>query len=167
MKRKNFTVLIAEDDHNDQQLIKLAFEKISSGVTLQFVNGGQETIAYLQGQGQFADRFQFPYPTFLMTDLKMPSGDGFSVLGFLKSKPEFAIIPTVVLSASGDLDDIKKSYILGASAYLIKPQEFAELQRLLRVLLSFWGACEVPEVSATGKRLKTKSAGKLGERIPQ
>ena len=43
----------------------------------------------------------------------------------------------------------------------------AELERLLRLLLDFWSACEVPEVSATGKRLETQSAGKLGERIQQ
>ena len=57
--------------------------------------------------------------------------------------------------------------MLGASAYLLKPQEFAGLQQLLKLLLGFWNACEVPEVSAAGKRLKTESAGKLGERIEQ
>jgi CheY-like chemotaxis protein len=167
MKRKNFTVLIAEDNTDDQELIRLAFEKASSGVNLQLVSSGEETIAYLEGRREFADRKQYPYPTFVITDLKMPLEDGFSVLGFLKSKPDFAVIPTVVLSASADLDDIKKSYILGASAYMLKPQEFAELERLLRLLLDFWSACEVPEVSATGKRLETQSAGKLGERIQE
>jgi DNA-binding NarL/FixJ family response regulator len=71
----------------------------------------------------------------------------------------------VVLSASADPDDIKKSYILGASAYLLKPSAFEELQRLLKVLLDFWMACEVPEVDLAGKRVRTESRGKLGARF--
>ena len=168
MKRRTFTILLAEDDDNDRALIRLAFERAAPGteVNLQCVSTGQEAIAYLQGTGEFADRKRYEYPTFIITDLKMPL-DGFSVLQFLKTTPEFAIIPTVVLSASADLDDIKKSYILGASAYLLKPHSLQELQRLLKLLVDFWSACEVPEVDIQGKRLSTDSAGKLGERFPQ
>ena len=46
----------------------------------------------------------------------MPRVDGFAVLEFLKRNPEWAVIPTIVLSASSDRDDIKKSYMLGASS---------------------------------------------------
>ena len=167
MKRQTFTLLVVEDDTNDQMLIRLAFEKTGTDIGLQFVSSGQEAIAYFQGKGKFADREQYEYPSYILTDLKMSNGDGFSVLQFLKSKPEFAIIPTVVLSASSDLDDIKKSYVLGASAYLVKPQVQKELQGLLKVLLDFWRVCEVPEVDVTGKRLPTEGRGKLGERFEQ
>ena len=97
----------------------------------------------------------------------MPRGDGFSILAFLKSTPQSAIILTVVLSASGDLDDVKKAYIMGATAYVIKPLQYDELARIIRVLVDFWMLCEVPKVDEAGKRLPTKSAGKLGERFLQ
>jgi CheY-like chemotaxis protein len=71
------------------------------------------------GEGKFSNRTEFAYPTFIMTDLKMPSADGFAVLEFLKGNPEWAVIPTIVFSASSDLDDIKKAYMLGASSYHI------------------------------------------------
>ena len=106
-------------------------------------------------------------PSFLLTDLKMSRGDGFSLLAFLRSTPNSAIIPTVVFSASDDLDDIKEAYMLGSSAYFIKPHQHDELTRIVRVLVEFWMLCEVPEVDEAGTRRLTESAGKLGERFPQ
>lgn len=165
MKRQTFTILVAEDDANDQALIAMAFEKANPKIHIQLVISGQEAIAYLEGRGAFADRSRYEYPSFIITDLKMPNGDGFSVLESLKSKPAFVVIPTVVLSGSADLDDIQRSYILGASAYLVKPQALQDLERLLKLLLDFWMACEVPQVDPAGKRLQTESRGKLGERF--
>jgi CheY-like chemotaxis protein len=167
MKRPNFTILVVEDDPNDRLFIQRAIEAMGVPTKLRVVTCGEEAIAYLKGEGQFADRAQYQYPSFLITDLKMPHGDGFSLLAFLKSTPQSAIVPTVVLSASGDLDDIKKAYMMGASAYFIKPSQHDELERIIKCLNDFWMLCEVPEVDDAGKRLRTESGGKLGERFPE
>lgn len=165
MKTKNITILAVDDSPDDQALMTRAFRL--NGVTchISWASGGNEAIAYLNGDGQFADRTRFPYPTFIMTDLKMPDGDGFSILQHLKSKPEWAVIPTVVFSGSADLDDIKRSYMLGAGSYLVKRGNFAEMRRLLKVFYDYWLECETPAIDATGKRLDTESKGKLGERF--
>ena len=126
-----------------------------------------ENFALPEGQGKYSDRTLFAYPTFITTDLKMPGADGFAVLEHLKEHPAWAIIPTVVLSASRDLDDIKKSYMLGASSYLVKPASPDALRQMLKVLHDYWMTCEVPEVDSTGKQLLTESKGKLGERFAQ
>jgi CheY-like chemotaxis protein len=97
----------------------------------------------------------------------MPAEDGFSVLAHLKRNPEWAIIPTVILSGSRDLDDIKKAYMLGASSYHVKPDTLDALRKQLRVLHDYWMTCEVPQVDTTGQQLPTNSAGKLGERFTQ
>ena len=83
----------------------------------------------------------------------MAPGDGFSVLDYLKSTPHSAIIPTVVLSESKDVNDIKKAYTLGASAYLLKSAQPDEFARLLHLLVAFWMVCEVPEVDLAGQRV--------------
>jgi CheY-like chemotaxis protein len=167
MKKYHATILIVEDDPNDQFLIETAFRKIGVKDPIQVVSDGTEAIAYMMGEGKYADRKKFAYPTFVITDLKMPGNDGFAVLEFLKSNPEWAIIPTIVLSASSDPDDIKKSYMLGASSYHIKPNDPEKLRNQLAVINSYWLTCEVPEVDITGKQLRTDSAGKLGERFAQ
>src|SRR5687768_9587818 len=167
MKKLHPTILIVDDDQNDQFLIKNAFKKIGVTDPIHAVGDGAEAIHYMMGEGKYADRRKFAYPTFILTDLKMPRKDGFAVLEFLKGNPEWAVIPTIVFSASMDLDDIKKAYMLGASSYHVKPPSLAELVQQLVVLHAYWMTCEVPEVDVSGRQLHTESRGKLGARFPQ
>jgi CheY-like chemotaxis protein len=167
MKNPRFTILVAEDDANDRLLLQRAIEAVAVSAELRLVTCGEEAIAYLKGEGPFEDRAQHQYPSILITDLKMPRGDGFSILAFIRSRPQSAIILTVVLSASSDLDDVKKAYQMGATAFVIKPLENVELARTMRVLVDFWMLCEVPEADEAGRLLVTESTGKLGERFPE
>jgi CheY-like chemotaxis protein len=167
MKSYHSTIMVVDDDSNDLLLIERAFRKIGVTDPIHTINGGQAAIAYMKGEGQYADRNRYKYPTFITTDLKMPGVDGFAVLEHLKNNPEWAVIPTVVLTSSRDLDDIKKSYMLGASSYHVKPASAEDLRAQLKVLHDYWMTCEVPEVDSTGRQLRTESAGKLGERFAQ
>jgi CheY-like chemotaxis protein len=167
MKKYHATILIVDDDPNDQLFIQHALRAIGVTDPIQVVSDGVEAIAYMMGEGKFSDRAKFAYPTFVITDLKMPNADGFAVLEFLKGNPEWSVIPTIVMSGSSDVDDIKKSYMLGASSYHIKPHSPQELRDQLGVINAYWMTCQVPEVDITGKQLRTDSVGKLGERFPQ
>ena len=167
MKKYHATIMVVEDDRNDAVLIENAFRKIGVTDPIQVVADGAEAIAYMMGEGKYADREKYAYPTFVITDLKMPKSDGFAVLEFLKNNPEWKVIPTIVLSASADVDDIKKAYMLGASSYHVKPQTTEALRNQLAVINAYWMTCQVPEVDITGKQLHTNSQGKLGERFPQ
>src|SRR5579871_2479249 len=133
MKKYYATIMVIEDDPNDQFLIVQAFKTIGVTDPIQVVSDGADAIAYMMGEGKYADRQKYAYPTFIITDLKMPKADGFEVLEFLKDNPEGKSNSTIVLSASSDPDDIKKSYMLGASSYHIKPQKHEELQNQLAV----------------------------------
>ena len=167
MKKFHATLFIVEDHLGDQRLIEHAFRQIGVTDPIQIVGDGAEAIAYMMGEGQYSDREAYAYPTFVITDLKMPRVDGFGVLEFFKGNPQWSVIPTVVFSGSTDLDDIKKSYMLGASSYHVKPQGLDAFEKLIAVLHDYWLTCEVPEVDITGKQVPTNSAGKLGARIPQ
>lgn len=165
MKSDHPTILVIQDKGIETNLIQPAFRKIGVTDPVHFLSGGRQAIAYMMGEGKFADRKQFAYPTFVLTDLHMSDGDGFSVLEFLKTNPEWAIIPTIVLSQSADLDDIKSSYLLGASSYHIKPESASGMTHLLLILHAYWMTCEVPEVDRTGRQLTTDDRGKLSERF--
>jgi len=166
MRRENLTILVVDDSEEDRILLRRALKNCDiHGVSVQTASSGNDAIAYLRGIGPYKDRSRFPYPTFLLTDLKMPNGDGFTVLEHLKTTPQSAVIPTVVLSASADADDVKRAYSLGASAYLVKPTDLSALTTMIEKLMAFWMICEVPEVDLAGVRLDTESSGKLGERF--
>jgi two-component system response regulator len=167
MKSRKPSILIAEDDQDDRLLMKAALDKVGVQFPVLFVNNGLEAIQYLNGDGQYADRQKFPFPTTIFTDLKMPLMDGFAVLEHVKHNRQWAVIPLVVLSASEDLDDIKRSYLLGASAYHIKPHNPKELRELLDRLMKYWAMVEAPQVNEKGEMVGTVSLGKLGERFGQ
>ena len=166
MKRNNLTILAADDSEEERILLERTINTCAiPGVSTQIMHSGNEVIAYLSGIEPYNNRKQFPYPTFLLTDLKMPDGDGFKILAHLKNRPLSAIIPTVILSSSTDSDDIKKAYSLGASAYLVKPVNISAFTAMIKNLMEFWMNCEVPEVDQAGAQLKTESLGKLGEQF--
>lgn len=167
MKKYHSTILIVDDNPHDLTFIEEAFRAIGVTDPIHSVKGGQDAIDYMMGRGPYADRSKYSYPTFITIDLKMPGKDGFSVLEHLKNNPDWAIIPTVILTSSRDLDDIKKAYMLGASSYHVKPASLDGLRQQLKVLHDYWMTCEVPEVDSTGHQLPTNSRGKLGERFDQ
>ena len=167
MKKLHRTILVIDDNEDDQFLIKNALTKIGVTDPIHLLDDGVDAIAYMMGEGKYADRRKYAYPTFILTDLKMPRKDGFAVLEFLKQNPEWAVIPTIVFSASSDLDDIKKAYMLGASSYHVKPRTHGALVHQMLVLHAYWMTCEVPEVDSSGRQVRTESSGKLGERFPQ
>jgi CheY-like chemotaxis protein len=167
MKNYYATILVVDDDPKDLHLTEHALRQIGVTSPIHLCYDGADAIAYMMGEGKYADREKFAYPTFIITDLKMTGEDGFAVLKHLQSNPEWSVIPTVVLSASRDLDDIKKSYMLGASSYHVKPQSPDALRQQMKVLHEYWLTCEVPEVDLSGRQLHTDSKGKLGERFDQ
>jgi|SRR5688500_7851489 len=167
MKHQHFTVLVAEDSEDDQFLIRKAFTQACPGCDVEIVHDGEVAIQYMMGEGKFGDRTKFRYPSFIITDLKMPRADGLAVLEFLKKNPDWSVIPTVVLSGSANEDDVRRSYMLGASSYHVKPATNKELQELIQNLVGYWRTCEVPAIEKSGRRIRTDSTGRLGERYPE
>jgi CheY-like chemotaxis protein len=165
-EQRLLNILLVDDDLDARDLLLLAFERIGIASRVSCVNSGNEAVAYLRGEGAFSDREQFAYPSLLITDLKMADGDGFRLLEQLRTTPRHRVVPTIVMSASSDADDIRKSYMLGATSYFVKPTGFEALERLLRLLYEVWLLAELPAVDATGRQVDTNSKGKLGERIP-
>ena len=164
MKAQKFTLLIVDDDEEARYLAQHTFEGLATRYKVQLAGNGEEAIAYLQGDGKFADRQRFEFPSYIITDLNMAPGDGFTLLEFLKDNPALSVIPVVMLSSSDDPDDIRQAYLLGASSYLVKPRTLAGLKVLLRKVHEYWSECEVPEVDADGYAVHTSSVGRAGAR---
>jgi two-component system, response regulator len=167
MNNRQITILAVDDDPNDRMFIERCLRKVAPTSVIHLLEGGHEAIAYLMGEGKFSDRGAFAYPTFIITDLKMPGADGFAVLEHIKGNPAWAVIPTVVLSASAHPDDVRTAYLLGASSYQQKPTDFDDLMEQMKTLHAYWMNCLVPEVDISGKQVPTDPRGKIGERFPQ
>ncbi len=102
------------------------------------VEDGQQLVDYLSAIGIYADRNAYPLPGLLLLDLKMPRKGGFEVLVWLKSRPDLAELPVVVLSSSAQDSDIQQAHELGADGYQIKPHNADDLVEILRQLHARW-----------------------------
>jgi CheY-like chemotaxis protein len=131
-------ILLADDDENDVLLMRRAFNKAHITNPIHAVGDGEEAVAYLNGEGGFADRNQFPVPCLMLLDLKMPKKNGFEVLRWIRSHPALKRLPVVVLTSSKEVRDINLAYDLGANSYLVKPPDFQDLIRMMKSLEGYW-----------------------------
>jgi CheY-like chemotaxis protein len=117
-------VLLAEDEESDVLFMQRAFRKSGVRSSLIVVRDGRETVAYLEGQGKYADRQNYPEPSLLLLDLKLPVMDGFEVLEWIQERARWRDgLPVIVLTSSGQESDRKRALDLGAHGYLIKPAD--------------------------------------------
>ncbi len=168
MKPAPHRILVVDDDVDERFLTQRSLAKVVAiGAVINVVSSGDQAIAYMLGDDAYADRIKYPFPTLVITDLHMEDGDGFDVLDFLQQNPEWSIIPRIVYSSSNDEDDVRTAFLLGASAYHVKPATPAEMEKLLRNLVEYWSTSEIPPVDETGRVMLTQSMGRLGERFTQ
>ena len=132
------TILVAEDNEDDVLLLKRAFDRVHLDIDLRFVGDGEEGIAYMQGTGHYSKRSDFPIPHLILTDLKMPKVNGFDFLSWLREHAESQCTPVVVLSSSGDRNDINRAYKIGANSFLTKPMALGDLEELVQTLHHYW-----------------------------
>lgn len=143
MDRK-LLILVAEDSDDDALLLQRAFQKNGINNPVHVCTNGADAIAYLQGTGKYSNREVFPFPSVIISDLKMPVSDGFDILSWLQNHPECHVIPVIILSASAEEKDVKRAYQLGANAYMQKPGHFNDLVTQMKKLFDFWAACVKP-----------------------
>ncbi len=138
MKIPHETILLVEDDPNDIVVVRRAFAKANLVNPIQVVTDGDAAVAYLSGQGPYADREQYPMPVLVLLDLKLPRRSGFEVLEWLKQQPGLKRIRTVVLTSSSRIPDINRAYDLGANSYLTKPVAFEAVIDMVKTLNLYW-----------------------------
>ena len=118
------TVLIADDNPSDIDLIQLAFEENRLVADFLTANDGLAAIALLPTAA----------PGLFLIDIKMPRADGFEVLRAIRGERRFDGVPVVVMSSSAAEHDRQRAFALGATRYWVKPARFHESIALVATL---------------------------------
>jgi two-component system, response regulator len=132
------TILMADDDPDDRQMTKEAFEESRLANDLRFVEDGVQLMDYLRRRGKYKNPAHSPRPGLILLDLNMPKKDGRQALKEIKSDPRFKQIRVVVLTTSSAEEDIQRCYELTAASFITKPVTFDALLEVIRTLGKYW-----------------------------
>jgi two-component system response regulator len=133
---KPLQVLVVDDDPGDAALVESAFADQLVPTELHHVEDGAEALAFLRREDGYSDA---PRPDLILLDLNMPRVDGRQTLAEVKTDPEFQAIPVVVFTTSATPDDVLDSYTAHANAYVSKPIDLHEFERVLAEIRAFFG----------------------------
>lgn len=133
----NKTVLLVEDNPDDEALTLRAFKRNNIANTVDVARDGAQALDYLFKTGAYADR-PGGLPQVVLLDLKLPKIDGLEVLRRLRADPRTKKLPVVVLTSSREDQDVIASYDLGVNSYVRKPVDFAQFSEAVRVLGFYW-----------------------------
>jgi CheY-like chemotaxis protein len=133
---ENLPVLLVEDQPDQALLVQDALKEDSDFRLLQVLQSGEEAIAYLSGEGKFADRAAHPFPFLMLLDLNMPGIGGFGVLRWLQTRPDVnEKLHTVVLSSIQSSREIERAGELGAKQFWVK-SDWMLLRQKMRDLIA-------------------------------
>jgi CheY-like chemotaxis protein len=123
------TVLLAEDDLDDQELLEEAFNEINPDILLLSFSSGKKFIQTLENLGYL--------PDMIIVDYNIPEMNGAEILSHLKTRPEYDAMAKIVWSTSNSPFYRNTCMDLGASAYFVKPSTLVGLTELARTILSY------------------------------
>lgn len=158
MSQPTPALLLVEDNEDDVFIFRRVFARAGLTDAVQVARDGEEAVAYLAGEGAFADRTRFPLPYLVFLDLKLPRRSGLDVLEWIGAQSHLRGLPVIVLTSSAEHRDVERAREHGAQHYLVKPPPPQALVELVETHRSGFGI-----VAATdGAR---PPGDKFGERV--
>jgi CheY-like chemotaxis protein len=114
-------ILIVEDEKLILKAYKETLER--EGFSIFIARDGAEAIKMLKDL----------VPDMILLDLMMPKVNGFEVLKYIKNENRLKFVPVLILTNSGQGEDIEKGIALGATGYLVKSNySMSEITEMIR-----------------------------------
>ena len=146
MAAEPILIVLVEDDDGHANLVERNLQRAGLANGILRLKDGQEALDYVQGKGAHAGR-PGPHPMLLLLDIKMPRVDGVEVLRQLKSDPQTAPIPIIMLTTTDDPREIQRCYELGCSVYITKPVDYQAFVEAINRLGLFLQVVRVPDTN--------------------
>ena len=123
MEQQAPRVLVADDEDDIRELVRLAVRRAGCAVVAEVADG---TAALAAARAQL--------PDLAVLDVSMPGATGLEVCTALRADPRTAGVRVLLLSAGASADDIARGLAAGADSYLAKPFSVAGLVERVRAL---------------------------------
>jgi CheY-like chemotaxis protein len=124
-------IFVIDDSESDRFFLMRAFRASGVKNPVRFLESGAEAVQYLSGQGKYSDRALYPLPRIVFIDLQMPPPNGLEVLQWKESRTDLPPMLWVAMSGFNAVKTINEAYDAGASTFLAKPLDGADIQNLV------------------------------------
>ena len=118
MMTPNRSILLVEDNHQDELLILRNLHKVNMANNIDVVRDGQQAVDYLFAQGEFSHRNADDMPVVVLLDINLPRISGLDVLARLREDPRTRLLPVVMLTSSDEERDRHRSYLHGCNSFV-------------------------------------------------
>jgi DNA-binding response OmpR family regulator len=136
MKEK--VILLVEDNPDDAALMLRALKQQEIPNKVVVAPDGVVALDYLFGTGVHEGRDPKKLPGLVLLDLKVPKVDGLEVLRRLRDDDRTRFVPVVILTSSGEEEDVIRGYTAGANSYIRKPVDFVRFTEAVKALGLYW-----------------------------
>jgi CheY-like chemotaxis protein len=110
-------ILVADDDHDDQEMIIECMEKVKGPCRVEMVNNGLAVIERLRDTAR-------PEPCLVVLDVNMPMMNGIETLKRIRKEHANQNMPVVMFTTDSAEESRRQALSLGANDYFIKPSDF-------------------------------------------
>ncbi len=128
-------ILLVEDNPADVRLTQEVMSGSQVPHRLHVARDGMEAMDFLHRRGRHKGACR---PHLVLLDLNMPRKGGLEVLAEAKADPVLRSVPIVVLTTSGEEEDVAAAYSRHANCYVAKPMGLEGFTVALRKIEDFW-----------------------------
>lgn len=128
-------ILLVEDNRGDIRLTQEALKGSELKIHLDVVTDGEQALDFLLKRNQYANVLP---PHIILLDLNLPRKNGMDVLKEVKMHETLKKIPVIILTTSDAGHDIDRAYSLHANCYVLKPVDFEDFSRVIKLIELYW-----------------------------
>lgn len=135
---KDGEIIIVEDDIDDQDLFSEVFKNLKISNNILFFGNGELALEYLEKEGT--------EPFMILSDINLPKLNGFELRERVFTNKELSdkCIPYIFFTTAVNKASVVNAYAASAQGFFEKPNNFAQLEDILRSIIDYWKKCYSP-----------------------
>ncbi|MEB3291501.1 MAG: response regulator [Leptolyngbya sp.] len=128
-------ILVIDQNPDHGETMRQVLADQSDRYHLQVIDSGEAAIAWVQSPERVPSEAR---PDLILLDLHLPNQASFTILTTLKGNADWRRIPVIMLSESGQTDDVFQSYFHQGNCYIVKSRHPQQLAAMIQQIESFW-----------------------------
>ena len=135
---KGGPIIIIEDDIDDQDILRMVFDSLDVKNEVLFYGDGVKALEYLNSTDV--------EPFIIFSDINMPILNGMELRSKIHENEDLRLksIPYLFFSTSAEQQNVVDAYSKSIQGFFVKPSNFNEIQRTIKVIIDYWSTCVSP-----------------------